>query len=239
MACHHDMAHVDLPSSPPPSALSTPACQDIDRSDILERLNVSHKSLRSFKDRFNRVEFHIMNDARFEQIVLDSVTNRYARRMYGEEAIEAEIERHMGEAVDRLNDDFEEAKYVVLRQTYDLGDDQDLDFYLGGLLPADNLYDIRSYVAYGIGPILKRLGSKGLGRSDKRRPPRKRPAGRTNQARPAPKPSVRSLKVVKALSTPRPSSPESNATMILRRSARLAQRHSQPQRIRKTRSKAK
>lgn len=248
MASHPDRAHIDLPSSPPPSVSLTPPAsfglvrsfEQIDRPAHLEQLGVSCATLSSFHHKLNRVEFRVVNDAKFEEIVLDSVTNRHANPMYQEDGIEAEIKRRMKETVDRLHEDFDASKYIILRQV--LGafpDDQDLEFYLIRLLAADNTYDIRSFVAYGLEPMLKRLESRGPGRQGHRRAPRKKPAGRQNQAQPTQKPSSQSLKVPKAFSAPLSSSQESTSTITLRRSARLAQRHSQHQGIRKTHGKAR
>ncbi len=181
-----------------------------------------------------------MNDAKFEEIVLDSVTDRHANHMYGDENIEAEIRRRLKEAVDSLHEDFEESKYVVLRQALNaFRDERDLGFNLVGLLAADNIYEIQSFVAYDIGPILKKLESRGPERSGSTRAPGKKPAGRQHQARSIRKSNPRSLKVPKAFSTPRPSSSASSTIMTLRRSSRLAHRSSQPQGIRKTPGKAR
>jgi hypothetical protein len=81
MPSHHNDSRIRLPSGPYPSALPTlpssfepvHSIEQIDRPARLEELGVSPETLSHIHRKFNRLEFRVVNDARFEEIVLESV----------------------------------------------------------------------------------------------------------------------------------------------------------------------
>ena len=174
---------------------------------------MSRETLSEFQRRFNRVEFHVMNDARFEETVLESVKNRHANNQYQQEDIEAHIKQCVDDIMPDLHKNFETFKHIMLPDILRaVLNDKQLTFDLIRLLAADNIYDIKSSLMRCMGPILKCLKSRATGQTYPR-------ATRKSSSGPIKVPD---------------SSPQgSTSTNTLRRSKRLESKHSRNHGIQK------
>jgi hypothetical protein len=179
-----------------------------------------------------------MSDASFEEIVLQSVRDADTKNLDREAEIEAEIRQRMDDAITKLEKDFNRSRYTMLTEAVKtLTNDKQLAFYLIRLLAADNIYDIKSFVAYGIGSMLERLKSKATGGAENMPASRKRTPACKTQSRATGKFSSRSVNSSRTPSSTDSSQQESNSKNSPRRSSRLARQHSQRHGIRKTYTK--
>jgi hypothetical protein len=183
---------------------------------------------------FNRREFRVMNDDRFNEIILESVQNRHDNNQYQDEDIEAEIQRRIDDTVTKLHNDFKKSKYGNLLEVFKaVPKDKKLAFYLTRLLAADNIYDIESFVAYGIGPILGSLKLRAVEEAVDVQPSKHKSSTGKRQSRAPRKSKTRSANASK------PSSPSDSKPNTRRRSLRLEQQHSKLHGIRKPSDKTR
>ena len=170
--------HTDSPICPPgshPSILPTTSLspsashiteqipsQRFDQLIALEEVGVSAETFENLNHKFNRREFNLVVDGKFEDIVLESVRNLVVKHdVYGEKDIEAEVERRLNETMSKLDEDFRNSRPTLLTEIFHvMRNEKPLEFYLIRLLAADNIYDLKSFVAYGMKIVLERFKIK-------------------------------------------------------------------------------
>ncbi|KAI9729812.1 MAG: hypothetical protein M1834_006560 [Cirrosporium novae-zelandiae] len=241
MPSHHKDSSPCPSTSPRRSALPTPppsfpvhSIEQIDRPELLEELGMSSETLSDLHRKFNRVEFNIMNDTRFEELVLESVKDRHAKNLYQKEDIEAEIKQRMDDVMTKLHNDTHTSKYTMLPKVFKaVPEDKQLTFHLIRLLAANNIYDIESFVAYGIGPLLEYVKPNATEEVDNTQTSRKNTPVSQMQLRTTRKLRPRSVKA-SGTSSSTDSSRQKPTLTNIRRSSRLRRQHAQRHGIRKT-----
>ncbi len=240
------------PATPPSSASSQASTlglqpvesaeipQEIDRATRLEYLGLPQERLFDLRTKFNRFKFSIFDEHVFDDIVLESV------QAVGAEGVEAELQRRVQENKKRLDDDFDDLRYRVFSDLYDIWPADDVfSLRIFRLMAAESIGAVKSFVAYGLRPLLEtrcpEIPSSAVASDRQNSTPD--PGLRRRRTRTNPTSSTRQregARVTVSSSTPSIRRRRSSSEVPLRRSARLAQQvaaSSQPRGIRSRISK--